>query len=74
MQLHVYEYTYTCQPFLNNDNQQFCQENTKTEAKLLKIISYHYRFGAVSLFNGISTFVGYLTPKLFSLKNSCSTI
>ena len=24
------------------------------------------RFGLVSLFNGISTFVGYLTPKPFS--------
>ena len=28
----------------------------------------------VSLFNGISTFVGYLMPKLFSLKNSSGTI
>ena len=27
-------------------------------------------FGLVSLFNGISNFVGYLTAKLFSLKNS----
>ena len=27
------------------------------------------KFGLVSLFNGISTFVGYLMPKLFSLKN-----
>ena len=32
------------------------------------------RFGLVSLFNGISTFVGYLMPKLFSLKNSSCTI
>ena len=31
-------------------------------------------FGLVSLFNGISTFVGYLMPKLFSLKNSSGTI
>ena len=30
--------------------------------------------GLVSLFNGISTFKGYLMPKLFSLKNSCGTI
>ena len=30
--------------------------------------------GLVSLFNGISTFVGYLMPKLFSLKNSSCTI
>ena len=32
------------------------------------------RFGLVSLFNGISTFVGYLMPKLFSEKNSSGTI
>ena len=31
-------------------------------------------FGLVSLFNGISTFVGYLMPKLFSKKNSSDTI
>ena len=30
-------------------------------------------FGLVSLFNGISTFVGYLMPKL-SLKNSSDSI
>ena len=30
--------------------------------------------GVVSLFNGISTFVGYLMPNLFSLKNSSGTI
>ena len=30
--------------------------------------------GLVSLFNGISTFVGYLTPKQFSYKNSSGTI
>ena len=28
----------------------------------------------VSLFNGISTFVGYLMPKPFTKKNSCGTI
>ena len=32
------------------------------------------RFGVVSLFNGISTFIGYLMPKPFTLKNSISTI
>ena len=32
------------------------------------------RLGLVSLFNGISTFVGYLMPKLFSSKNSGGTI
>ena len=31
-------------------------------------------FGLVSLFNGISTFVGYLMPKPFSYKNSSGTI
>ena len=31
-------------------------------------------FDLVSLFNGISTFVGYLTPKIFSLKISNGTI
>ena len=31
-------------------------------------------FGLVSLFNGISTFVGYLMPKLFFQKNSSGTI
>ena len=30
-------------------------------------------FGLVSLFNGISTFVGYLMPKPFSKKNSSGT-
>ena len=31
-------------------------------------------FGFVSLFNGISTFLGYLLPKLFSKNNSSGTI
>ena len=30
--------------------------------------------GLVSLFNGISTFVGYLKPKQFSKKNSSGSI
>ena len=29
---------------------------------------------SVYLFNGISTFIGYLMPKLFSEKNSSGTI
>ena len=33
-----------------------------------------YKSGSVSLFNGISTFVGYLMPKPFSKKNSWGTI
>ena len=32
------------------------------------------RFGLVSLFNGKSTFVGYLMPKPSFLKNSSGTI
>ena len=40
-----------------------------------RIILYlEVSFGLVSLFNGISTFVGYLMPKLFSLKNSSGFI
>ena len=40
-----------------------------------KPISTHdFRVGLVSLFNGISTFVGYLMPKPFSKKNSSGTI
>ena len=31
-------------------------------------------FGLVSLFNSMSTFVGYLMPKLFSKKNSSGSI
>ena len=31
-------------------------------------------FGIVSLFNGISTFMGYLMPKLSLQKNSLDTI
>ena len=30
--------------------------------------------GLVSLFNGISSFVGYLMPKPFSYKNSSGTV
>ena len=33
-----------------------------------------FQFGLVSLFNGISTVVGYLMPKPFSYKNSSGTI
>ena len=38
------------------------------ELNSLRILLYLFifRFGLVSLFNGISTFVGYLMPKLFS--------
>ena len=42
----------------------------KTHIQELKVIW----FGLVSLFNSISTFVGYLMPKLFFQKNSSGTI
>ena len=35
-------------------------------AALLNTQHYKVKFGLVSLFNGISTFVGYLMPKPFS--------
>ena len=38
------------------------------------IVSNIKWFGMVSLFNGISTFAGYLMPKVFSEKNSSGTI
>ena len=37
-----------------------------TLQSVFEIICIKIRFGLVSLFNGISTFVGYLMPKLFS--------
>ena len=37
-------------------------------------VCVHIWFGLVSLFNGISTFVGYLMPNLFFEKNSSGTI
>ena len=40
----------------------------------LQIYIYIYIYSLVSLFNGISTFVGYLMPKPFSWKNSTGTI
>ena len=43
-------------------------------AYLRKIKEYHGKLSLVSLFNGISTFVGYLMPKPFSQKNSSGTI
>ena len=36
----------------------------------LALVFVSFCFGFVSLFNGISTFVGYLMPKLSSWKNS----
>ena len=60
----------------------FCKCHTfkrKDNERYSKYCQYVVRgkmiwFGLVSLFNGISTFVGYLMPTLFSLKNSSGTI
>ena len=45
-------------------------DNIKYEQSLSSCIDYQrfldFLFGLVSLFNGISTFIGYLMPKLFS--------
>ena len=38
------------------------------------ILNPYVRFGLVSLFNGISTFIGYSMPNPFSKKNSSGTI
>ena len=35
---------------------------------------HRWYYGLACLFNGISTFVGYLMPKPFSKKNSSGTI
>ena len=54
-----------------------CTKKTGNLLNLPRIICEHILmvwFGLVSLFNGISTFVGYLIPKLFSKKNSSATI
>ena len=40
----------------------------------LRFIKTLLRIGLVSLFNGMSTFLGYLIPKLFLLKSSCGAI
>ena len=45
----------------------------KTLVTLARADIYDW-FGLVSLFNGISTFLGYLMPKPFSKKNSSGTI
>ena len=40
----------------------------------IKNIDLHFWFDLVSLFNGISVFVGYLIPKPSLWKNSCDAI
>ena len=42
--------------------------------KLYTYALFKIELGLVSLFNGISTFVGYLMPKIFSEKNISGTI
>ena len=45
-----------------------------TELFAIELFDHLTMFGLVSLFNGISTFVGYLMPKPFFKKNSSGTI
>ena len=45
-----------------------------TMCACMMIYAPHSRFEVVYLFNGISTFVGYFMPMLFSYKNSSGTI
>ncbi len=47
-------------------------QNLKTEKN--NNFKYCLKFGLVYSFYGISTFLGYLIPKLFSKKNSSGTI
>ena len=49
-------------------------DRTLTDKKKSRDTTLVVLFGLVSLFNGISTFVGYLMPNLFSEKNSSGTI
>ena len=49
-------------------------EKFSSLAKFMRVLTYVFRFGLVSLFNGISTLVGYLMPKPFSEKNSSGAI
>ena len=42
------------------------KKKRKNPSRVYFLCYLHQRFGLVSLFNGISTFVGYLMPKLFS--------
>ena len=49
----------------------FSIEKYRKQSQFEKV---RWKFGLVSFFNGISTFVGNLMPKTFSLKNSSGTI
>ena len=43
----------------------FLTIETMTNGKVKSYFHVHIWFGVISLFNGISTFVGYLMPKPF---------
>ena len=58
---------------LYSNTENYLTVYKKRAQTCLKILSTKW-FGLVSLFNGISTFVGYLIPKRFSKKNSSDTI
>ena len=73
---------YNCyHQLFTNYNCYHCQLNTPQlsyfSGNVLILVSLSANFdwfGLVSLFNGISTFVGYLMPKPFPKKNSSGTI
>ena len=50
------------------------ERESKESALSVRPSGNEVRFGSVSFINGISTFVGYLMPKLFSKKDSSGTI
>ena len=52
---------------------EILRKTTENSEKLSCSLDFFW-FGLVSLFNGISTFVGYLMPNPFSKKNSSGTI
>ena len=52
------------------EKEEEMNELLKEEEERRRVI----KIGLVWLFNGISTFVGYLMPNLFSLKNSSGTM
>ena len=65
LSLYIYIYIYIFKRHLVYLNSQYLQKY---------FFLYLVLFGLVSLLNGISTFVGYLMPKLFSSKDSSGTI
>ena len=60
--------------FVKIDGNLDCAKYIKLQNNFIPILEVGVWFGLVSPFNGISTPVCYLIPKLFSEKNSCGTI